>query len=156
MSPTHIKADITPAHARRARFSPTQTKRNAWTATKKVGPRLKVLRPYKLPGLLIEHPSTRRLYALKPNSSSPTDEQANIQWLGKQGKWKDEKSLPYNLLSDPKRAFISVLGAGTTKTHFVFAKGCYDRQAFKLALDAIQEESEKDEEGDKEEEDRKD
>ncbi|KAK0209725.1 thioredoxin-like protein, partial [Armillaria fumosa] len=45
---------------------------------------------------------------------------------GKQGKWKDKKSLPYNLLFDPKRTFISALGAGTTKTsrsHFVFAKG---------------------------------
>ncbi|SJL14453.1 uncharacterized protein ARMOST_17910 [Armillaria ostoyae] len=87
---------------------------------------------------------------------------------GKQGKWKDKKSLPYNLISDPKRAFISALGAGTTKTsrsHFVFAKGgvMIDKRmpvkpadSFKLALEAIHKESEKDEGSDKEEEDKKD
>ncbi|KAK0442686.1 AhpC-TSA-domain-containing protein [Desarmillaria tabescens] len=88
---------------------------------------------------------------------------------GKQGKWKDKKSLPYNLLSDPKRVFISALGAGTTKTsrsHFVFAKGgvMIDKrmpvkpaESFKLALGAIQKESEKvDESDEKEEEDKKD
>ncbi|KAK0468690.1 AhpC-TSA-domain-containing protein [Armillaria novae-zelandiae] len=70
---------------------------------------------------------------------------------GKQGKWKDKKSLPYNLLSDPKRAFISALGAGTTKTsrsHFVFAKGGVmidkrlpvkpaDRSAFFILFESI-------------------
>ncbi|KAK0199595.1 AhpC-TSA-domain-containing protein [Desarmillaria ectypa] len=88
---------------------------------------------------------------------------------GKQGKWKDKKSLPYNLLSDPKRVFISALGAGTTKTsrsHFVFAKGgvMIDKrmpvkpaESFKLALAAIQKESENVKEDDKEkEEDNKD
>ncbi|KAG7440179.1 AhpC-TSA-domain-containing protein [Guyanagaster necrorhizus] len=86
---------------------------------------------------------------------------------GKQGKWKDKKTLPYDLLSDPKRVFISALGAGTTKTarsHFVFAKGgvMIDKrmpvkpaESFKLALDAIQKESEKGDGGTKEEKDDK-
>ncbi|PBK61448.1 hypothetical protein ARMSODRAFT_665947 [Armillaria solidipes] len=65
--------------------------------------------------------------SLRLSTSSPRDTTCTADEPGKQGKWKDEKTLPYNLLSVPKRAFIS---AGTTKTHFVFAKGCYDRQAY--------------------------
>lgn len=38
-----------------------------------------------------------------------------------------QKELPYPLLSDPKRTFITALGAGeggkTKRSHFIFAKG---------------------------------
>ncbi|KAH8109446.1 thioredoxin-like protein [Phellopilus nigrolimitatus] len=43
-----------------------------------------------------------------------------------QSKWQTKKSLPYPLLSDPKRALIGALTAGTSKTarsHFIFAQG---------------------------------
>ncbi|KAF9050732.1 AhpC-TSA-domain-containing protein [Hymenopellis radicata] len=43
-----------------------------------------------------------------------------------QTKWQSKHSLPYPLLSDPKRELISALGAGKTKTarsHFIFEKG---------------------------------
>ncbi|KAI0777714.1 AhpC-TSA-domain-containing protein [Trametes elegans] len=44
-----------------------------------------------------------------------------------QAKWQTKKSLPYPLLSDPKRVLISALGAGeggkTKRSHFIFAKG---------------------------------
>ncbi|OCB89484.1 AhpC-TSA-domain-containing protein [Sanghuangporus baumii] len=44
----------------------------------------------------------------------------------KQKKWKDKKSLPFPLLSDPDRALIEKLtgnGAKTPRSHFVFAGG---------------------------------
>ncbi|KAK0209758.1 AhpC-TSA-domain-containing protein [Armillaria fumosa] len=87
---------------------------------------------------------------------------------GKQSKWKYKKSLPYTLLSDPKRTLISALGAGTTKTtrsHFVFAKDgiMIDKRmpvrpgdSSKLALEAIEKESANDRGGDKDEEDETD
>lgn len=44
-----------------------------------------------------------------------------------QSKWQIKKELPYPLLSDPKRTFITALGAGeggkTKRSHFIFAKG---------------------------------
>ncbi|KAI0371986.1 AhpC-TSA-domain-containing protein [Pilatotrama ljubarskyi] len=44
-----------------------------------------------------------------------------------QAKWQTKKSLPYPLLSDPKRVLITALGAGeggkTKRSHFVFEKG---------------------------------
>ncbi|KAI1798171.1 AhpC-TSA-domain-containing protein [Ganoderma leucocontextum] len=44
-----------------------------------------------------------------------------------QTKWQTKKSLPYPLLSDPKRVLITALGAGeggkTKRSHFVFEKG---------------------------------
>ncbi|KAL0959053.1 hypothetical protein HGRIS_014353 [Hohenbuehelia grisea] len=44
-----------------------------------------------------------------------------------QNKWKTKKELPYPLLSDPKRALITALGAGeggkTKRSHFIFEKG---------------------------------
>jgi len=43
-----------------------------------------------------------------------------------QEKWQAKKSLPYSLLSDPKRTLIGALGAGkasTKRSHFVFEKG---------------------------------
>jgi len=44
-----------------------------------------------------------------------------------QAKWQTKKELPYPLLSDPTRAFISAIGAGsttkTTRSHFIFEKG---------------------------------
>ncbi|KAF9238211.1 thioredoxin-like protein [Melanogaster broomeanus] len=44
-----------------------------------------------------------------------------------QTKWQTKKQLPYQLLSDPKRALISALGAAdgnkTKRSHFVFTQG---------------------------------
>jgi len=44
-----------------------------------------------------------------------------------QSKWQTKKELPYPLISDPKRIFISALGAGeggkTKRSHFIFEKG---------------------------------
>ncbi|CDO75860.1 hypothetical protein BN946_scf184833.g11 [Trametes cinnabarina] len=44
-----------------------------------------------------------------------------------QAKWQAKKSLPYPLLSDPKRVLITALGAGeggkTKRSHFIFEKG---------------------------------
>ncbi|KIY47736.1 AhpC-TSA-domain-containing protein [Fistulina hepatica ATCC 64428] len=44
-----------------------------------------------------------------------------------QSKWQAKKSLPYSLLSDPKRVLITALGAGkgskTNRSHFIFEKG---------------------------------
>jgi len=44
-----------------------------------------------------------------------------------QARWQTKKELPYSLLSDPTRAFISALGAGsatkTIRSHFIFEKG---------------------------------
>nr|ADX07332.1 putative peroxiredoxin Q [Flammulina velutipes] len=44
-----------------------------------------------------------------------------------QTKWQTKKTLPYSLLSDPKRELISALGAGaggkTKRSHFIFEKG---------------------------------
>ncbi|EIN04621.1 peroxiredoxin Q, partial [Punctularia strigosozonata HHB-11173 SS5] len=44
-----------------------------------------------------------------------------------QTKWQTKKSLPYPLLSDPKRQLIGALGAAngnkTKRSHFVFEKG---------------------------------
>lgn len=44
-----------------------------------------------------------------------------------QAKWQSKKSLPYSLISDPKRLLISALGSGeggkTKRSHFVFEKG---------------------------------
>ncbi|TEB30777.1 AhpC-TSA-domain-containing protein [Coprinellus micaceus] len=44
-----------------------------------------------------------------------------------QAKWQTKKELPYPLLSDPKRTFITALGAGdggkTKRSHFIFAQG---------------------------------
>jgi len=43
-----------------------------------------------------------------------------------QSKWQGKKSLPYSLLSDPKRILVKALGAGknnkTARSHFVFEK----------------------------------
>ncbi|KLO12335.1 AhpC-TSA-domain-containing protein [Schizopora paradoxa] len=43
-----------------------------------------------------------------------------------QTKWQGKKSLPYSLLSDPKRELVQALGAGknnkTARSHFVFGK----------------------------------
>jgi len=44
-----------------------------------------------------------------------------------QSKWQTKKELPYPLISDPKRALITALGAGeggkTKRSHFIFEKG---------------------------------
>ncbi|KAI3607370.1 peroxiredoxin q [Moniliophthora roreri] len=44
-----------------------------------------------------------------------------------QNKWQTKKNLGYSLLSDPKRVFISALGAAdknkTKRSHFIFEKG---------------------------------
>jgi len=44
-----------------------------------------------------------------------------------QAKWQSKKTLPYSLISDPKRLLITALGCGeggkTKRSHFIFEKG---------------------------------
>jgi len=53
-----------------------------------------------------------------------------------QSKWQGKKSLPYSLLSDPKRVLIKALGAGknnkTARSHFIFEKSAEGASGGKL------------------------